>query len=271
MSDVIEHVLPKHKIGDKFYIAGTKRENRKHDCPDCLGEKVFKVTSPAGGEYTLECPRCGDRYGLRDVPSLRHSVYSPDVTECVISGYSVNEWAEKGVTYRSARGYTVPEGKVITDPEVAMMQAKLLAAKQNEEAEQKPEVMAIKHFAGIELKEAVSDQFKTGLYDAWASYRHMREVVDDLISEEQEHLSASDIRDSLRDVIECTHKYDFVFKGFTRAMETVVKLVSSDDVETPNILALLRQRWADLPEQAQGVWEPSFPKSKWLGDDVPTF
>lgn len=269
--DTMERAVPKYGVGDAFFIPTTKREDRKHDCPDCLGEKVFKVTSPAGGDFTMDCPRCGDRYGFNKVPSLRYSVYAPDVIECAIAGYSLNDWNEQGFTYKSKAGHTVHESKIIPDRDAAMQAAQLLAAEMNAKEASRPERMAIDHFAQLELKEASSDQFKSDLYDSWASYRHMREVIDGLLEEDQEHLPASEIRDSLRDVIETAHRYDFVFKGFTRAMETVVKLVNSDDAEAPEILTLLRERWSALPEQARNVWEPTFPQSRWLGDDVPTF
>jgi len=270
--ETVEHILPKHKIGDVFFIPSTTTENASHPCPDCLGEKLLKVTSPAGDDFTLDCPRCGDgHYSLRDVPSLRYHVAKPTVRRCVITGYSVNEWDSRpGVSYKSS-GHSVNEADMITDEAVALEKAQALADAQNARNEATPERIKQAHFGNLPLKEAALDQFKNGLYDAWAAFRHLREGVDELLEDENEHLSAGEIRDRLRETVETTMRYDFVFKGFTRVMETLVKLVNTEGEDQAGILAVLRERFKALPVEAQQVWTPTHPKSRWLGEEIPTF
>src|SRR5690606_21980316 len=48
----------KYGIGDVVWHASTVSETKTRDCPDCKGERKWSVTSPAGGEYSIACPRC---------------------------------------------------------------------------------------------------------------------------------------------------------------------------------------------------------------------
>lgn len=264
---------PKYALGTKFYQPTTDREQRQLDCPDCLGEKAFKVLAPSGDEFTLECPRCSGGYRLHDVPSLRYDVHVPRVRSDEITGYCVNEYGKEGVHYRG-ENLRADENEIITDEAIALKRAEELAARLNAEAEREPVRIHYKKLGNLPLKEAVSDQFKNGLYDAWGSFRHLREVVDEVIENEDGH-SYSDrdkIVEALEECLSSTHRYDFIFKGFTRAMETVVALVNADDAQTPDILASLRTQWAKLPEDAQNAWQPPASiATDWSGEPCPTY
>lgn len=52
----------KYAIGDVVWHANTNSEKKRRDCPDCLGAKKWAITSPAGGEYSIACPRCWTSY-----------------------------------------------------------------------------------------------------------------------------------------------------------------------------------------------------------------
>lgn len=49
---------PVYEIGDKVYCVSTRNKEKFLDCPDCLGKKEWKTTSPAGIDYSFDCPRC---------------------------------------------------------------------------------------------------------------------------------------------------------------------------------------------------------------------
>lgn len=265
-------VTPKYAIGDAFYAPSTDREKRTYPCPDCLGEKEFKVIAPSGDEYTLDCPRCSGSTWLRDVPSLTYDHHVPKVITDTITGYCVNEHGEVGVKYRGNR-LSVKEGEMITDEAVAFNAAEAKAAELNAKAEVDPVRIHHKKLGGLQLREASHEQFKSGLYDSWSSFRFLRELVDEII-EDSDHSygSRSSIVEALEDKLQNSHRYEFIFKGFTRAMEAVVALVNADDEKAPEILAALRAQWAELPEQTQNAWQPNARiATDWSGKPCPTY
>lgn len=265
-------IAPKYAIGDKFYYASTKSERRQMDCPDCLGEKSFKVIAPSGDEFTMDCPRCSGSTWIRDVPDLTYNFHVAEVIADEIKGYCVNEYGEAGIKYRGSR-LNVSEGEMIVDEAVALERAEKLAAAQNAKAETEPKRIHHKTLGSLKLREATIDQFKNGLYDSWGAFRHLREAVDGVIqNEDHSYGSRSDIVEFLEDQLSTGHRYEFVFKGFTRAMEAVVNLVHADDETAPAILASLREQWKALPEQAQAVWTPNDRiKTDWSGKPCPTY
>lgn len=265
-------ITPKYNIGDKFYFARTKTEQRRMDCPDCLGERQFKVLAPSGDEFTMDCPRCSGSTWLRDVPELTYRFHVADVVVDEVKGYCVNEYGEDGIKYRGSL-LNVAEDAMITDEAVAQAQAEALAEELNAKAEAEPARIHHKFLAGLKLKEATVEQFKNGLYDSWGAFRHLREAVDEVIENEDGGFRSRDeIVTHLEGQLSTTHRYEFVFKGFTRAMEAVVALVHADDSAAPAILSALREQWKLLPEQAQTVWTPSDRiKTDWSGKPLPTF
>ena len=74
----------KFSIGDVVYHASTTTEKKKHPCPDCLGAKKWKATSPAGGEYEFFCPRCGSQYRSDHELSLDYSIFIPTTRRLTI-------------------------------------------------------------------------------------------------------------------------------------------------------------------------------------------
>ncbi len=263
---------PKYAIGDKFYAATTKTERRKLDCPDCLGEKSFKVVAPSGDEFSMNCPRCSGDTWMRDVPDLTFNHHVAEVIADEIKGYCVNEYGEVGVRYRGSR-LNVPEGDMIVDEATARAKAEVMAAELNDKAEATPVRIHHKALGNLKLREATLDTFKNGLYDSWGAFRHLREAVDEVIgNEDGGYGSRSDIVSYLEDRLGTTHRYEFVFKGFTRAMEAVVALVHADEEASPVILANLREQWKALPEQAQAVWTPNDRiATDWSGKPCPTY
>lgn len=50
--------LPKFSIGDKVFNASITTTAARHECPDCNGTRVWRITSPRGEELEMDCPRC---------------------------------------------------------------------------------------------------------------------------------------------------------------------------------------------------------------------
>jgi hypothetical protein len=263
---------PKYNIGDTFYIPSTSSERRSHPCPDCLGAKKFTVTTPAGSEFTTDCARCVRNYSGKEMPSLVYAFYTPVVLSRTINGYSLNDWNKPGFTYKSSEGNTVHENDLIAEEATAMRIAQASADAANAKAEATPERLKMDHFANLPIDTASDDLFKNGLYDSWSSFRWLRGEIDDIIGEEGESLSAAEIREGLQEKLSDAMRYDFVFKGFTRAMETVVRVVNADDAELPEALSVLKARWQALPEAAQAAWEPTEKhQPRWSSEPCPAY
>lgn len=80
----------KYSVGDKVFHASTTTTAKQHPCPDCLGEREWNVTSPAGGEYTIGCPRCSARF-LSDADlSLTYTAHVPSVQPMTIGSVQYN-------------------------------------------------------------------------------------------------------------------------------------------------------------------------------------
>ena len=264
---------PRYNIGDKFFIPTTKTEKRRLDCPDCLGEKKFKVIAPSGDEFTMDCPRCNANSYTRDIPSLDFTVYEADVLEREITSYTVNAYGKQGVEYRSQSGHVVEESSLIDNFDAAMAAAKILAADQNEKAAATPERMQKMELGSRKLHEATLDQFKSGLYASWSAFRHLRETVDEIIADESsEYDTRSQIVEALEEKLSSTMRYTFIFEGFTRAMEAVVALAAADEEDVPAIAENLRKQWRALPEAAQKAWTPHDKiATDWSGEPCPTY
>lgn len=68
-------ISTKYSIGDVVYRAGTTTTTKQHPCPDCLGTRQWKATSPAGRDYQFGCPRCNSSYRSDDSLSLAYSEF----------------------------------------------------------------------------------------------------------------------------------------------------------------------------------------------------
>lgn len=80
----------KYSVGDKVFFAGTTTERKQHPCPDCRGEKHWHVTSPAGGEYKVACPRCSSRFMSDTGLSLDYTAHVPSVRRLTIGSVQFN-------------------------------------------------------------------------------------------------------------------------------------------------------------------------------------
>ncbi len=74
----------KFDMGQKVWRAHTATETRQHRCPDCLGTKTWHVISPAGGEFSVPCPRCSASYRSDDALRLDYVVHAPSATQLTI-------------------------------------------------------------------------------------------------------------------------------------------------------------------------------------------
>jgi hypothetical protein len=135
-------ITTKYSIGETVYFASTVTETKCHPCPDCLGKKIWTVTSPAGTDYTFPCPRCSAHYSSNDELRLDYSRYAPVVRKMTIGSIkhdsAYHDWDKlTAKTQYMCRETGVGSGSVYDEDllfpteEEAMQAAQLLASEQN--------------------------------------------------------------------------------------------------------------------------------------------
>lgn len=264
----MEQLTPKYQIGQTIYASHTESEQRLHDCPDCLGAKVWQITSPAGETHTVKCPRCGGGfYGLNfddKIPSLAYRHFVPKVRELTITGYCVNEYNSGKVKYTSATSshssYNFDEADIITDRAVAEMIAQSKADKANEEESRTIEAMRGRAFANLTLEDARLEVFRSQL---WNAHYHLGTIMQELrdLLDESEGCSEEKLREKITDHVRWNSDYHFkamplapLFKGVQAMIEAldekaVVLAENFPSLEDPG--EKLRAAWYALPEQVQ--------------------
>lgn len=208
----LETPKPKYAIGDTVWVATVERSVDKLPCPDCLGSKKWMVRSPAGGEYTTDCPRCQRTYSIRDkLPALNVETWVGKAAPRLITGMDIN--AGRPVEYRARFGdhsyWTVTEDKSWLTEAEAKVVADAEAASKNVEAAAKPEVLTSRHFASLTLDEGRWDQFKNGIwnsqYHAGCLIERVREALEG--EDGNEERSVAEVVESLRDAVRWDFKY----------------------------------------------------------------
>lgn len=89
----------KFSVGDRVFSAGTTIVRKQRPCPDCMGSKKWKATSPAGVDYEFSCPRCSPLYRSHQEISLDYSAHAPLVQSLTIGQVRVQAGADPEVRY----------------------------------------------------------------------------------------------------------------------------------------------------------------------------
>jgi len=129
----------KYSVGDVVYHAGTTTERKQRPCPDCNGTRKWTATSPAGNEYTFQCPRCAATYNRFDDLSLAYTATVPHVATRTIGSVQYNShgasW-DHGARYMAIEtgvggGSVYSEADLFSSYDEAMVAAEAKAAEAN--------------------------------------------------------------------------------------------------------------------------------------------
>lgn len=183
----------KFSVGDTVWFATTTTEKRRHDCPDCLGEKVWKCISPAGGEFTVACPRCSAAYQSDRDLSLDYAVMAPAARRLTVG--LVRASSHQGDGYGEGNEYMCNEtgigsGSLYKEDRLFATEAEALAAAQAmaDETNQNPEFWVAKQynktlkFSDYELKDAVMEAAQHSARRAWSEVRYLVDDLEDAFS-----------------------------------------------------------------------------------------
>ena len=122
----------KYSIGDVVYRSGTVSNRKQRPCPDCLGTRKWKATSPAGTDYEFPCPRCGSSYRSNHEMSLDYSLFEPSITKLTIGSVQYNSADgvhDSGFRYMCVET-GVGSGSVYDENDLHLSEADAIAAAQ---------------------------------------------------------------------------------------------------------------------------------------------
>lgn len=125
-------ITTKYSVGDKVFHAWTSTERKKHPCPDCKGERKWTAKSPAGAEYTFDCPRCSASYNSDRDLTLDYTASVPCTKQLTIGSIQFNtaqtSW-DHGSRYM-CQETGVGSGTVYNEADLFLTEAEAFAAAQ---------------------------------------------------------------------------------------------------------------------------------------------
>jgi hypothetical protein len=244
---------PKFKVGDRVWIAGTNSVEKQLPCPDCLGSKKWSITSPAGAELELACPRCSNTYRSSDIPSLRYREHVGYASAMTIGSIRIDtapslSWGDEPVNYMCnetgiGSGSIYRESGLFASEEEAQQKARIDAAALNEKSEVKPNHLEKVRLSNVEFEAAHLKTHNSSLWDAWYSYRALREDVEGVLKDADDGaIGQNEILDAIRERLEVASKYREL-----PAIGQILELLNTA-AETGDVRPLkgVLQRYADL-------------------------
>ncbi len=173
---------PKFAVGAEIFLPRIERTVDNLPCPDCFDTGEWAVTSPAGGTYTIGCPRCRGTVVMADLPPLVVERWVPDVTRYIITGIAVRtnptDW-QPSVEYSCAGNQSIAEDKAFATRDEAMAEAERMAAARFVAVEASPKQSSARHLGNMTLDNADLHSTWSSRWNAWWAYRELREMIED--------------------------------------------------------------------------------------------
>lgn len=196
----------KFSVGTRVWYAGTTTEARKHPCPDCKGEHVWKTVSPAGNEYTFRCPRCTSSYTSFNNLCLSYTAHVPTARALTI-GSVRHDSHRPETTYMCVEtgvgsGSVYDEGRLFETEDEALQCATSIAAKANAEV---PHIVE-QYNRSLEISDY---QLENGLLklanDAQSRARRLLYNLEDLF----QAINDADDKDAIAEAVEEYKRYSW--------------------------------------------------------------
>lgn len=185
--------VPTYAVGDAVWVVTQGNESVSHPCPDCHGTKLWQATSPAGGTYTVECPRCTGGYsrfqgahGNTELPSLsyRKTVYRAEAR--TVAGIEIRDLGHGDpISYKfgANQGY-YNQGNVYPTEDTAKAVAALKQAEEDAKRAASPEATVAGTFSDITIVDATVKLLKDSHWDSWYLARHLTEEANNYLGPE---------------------------------------------------------------------------------------
>lgn len=237
---------PKYRIGQSVFHASETSVRERMACPDCLGTKLWKVTTPSGGELETECMRCNGQLKRNNIPSLDVTTWKPVVTRLTIGSVRIdtNEspehgWHREPVSYMCREtgvgsGTIYYESQIFQTEDEAQKAAEAKAAARTAEDRARPQRVEQIRVSYLNLKDAALEQFRSGLWNSWYRYRNLRKTIVEFL--EDENKAASELRDDIQSELD----YDTKYRTENHPLDALIAAASKvDDADVKKALAAI--------------------------------
>lgn len=198
---------PKFNIGDRVFTAFTHQTMRQLPCPDCLGNKTWRVISPAGKESTTPCPRCESHY--HGLPSLNVPHVEASVRSLTIGSIQINtaDYDHAPVKYMCREtgvgsGSVYEENDLFLDEAEATRVAEAKAEAETQKANDQPQAIEAIRFSYLRIDAACYEALRSAVFHSWYAYQNLMEKLTDYLSDD-----SNVDKDDLRSKIEFEKSY----------------------------------------------------------------
>lgn len=121
----------KFDMSQTVWYANTTTGQFQHKCPDCNDTRAWEATSPAGGVFSVPCPRCSVQYSAHDELRLAYTKFVPAVRSLTIG--QIKASTEIGEGYDAGNSYMCLEtgvggGSVYRERDLFATEAEALVA-----------------------------------------------------------------------------------------------------------------------------------------------
>lgn len=201
----LDFPLPKYRNGARVWQASTTTQRSDLPCPDCLGTKRWRVTTPAGSELEAECQRCASYGAIRNVPSLTSLKHIATVRGLTIGSVEIKSsvsWeGDAKIKYMCIEtgvgsGSVYNEHDLFETEDAACAVAEGMANLANTKEAAKPERIEQMTFSHLSLHDAKLKAADDAIWGAWYRYRALRDDVEKALGDDSR--SAAELREDLQ-------------------------------------------------------------------------
>ena len=183
-----EFPTPKFSKGQTVYYPAVESERVTDGCPDCLGKAIWKVTTPAGTEFEIKCPRCAQIYG--DIPAYYRTTFTAKVKAFPIDNmkFETHAWQPGGtygplVTYMGRGHGEMREGNLYATEAEALAAAENQCAGKQAEFEAREDEREHSRIAGYQIREALTADADKRRRKADLKYETLLDAIKELKDE----------------------------------------------------------------------------------------
>lgn len=241
---------PKFLIGETAYYAEVQSVTHKHPCPDCLGKQKWSVTSPAGLETAVPCPRCSRQsFFDKSIPGLEYEKAVPAVRALTIGSIEAKThpyYSDDSIKYMCREtgmgsGHVYYERQLHKTHDEAMRAAEAEAVEKQVQMNERPHALKNYSFSSFSCDLAAYALSWDAVYHSWDAARDYREIVDEIIKKHEDGGRIDD--DDIESLRYYTEEKPWRSK---HPLAAILQAVGTGDFESA------RKAYAELPKPEKG-------------------
>lgn len=207
--------VPRFHIGQTVWIGYVHDTQEQLPCPDCLGQRTWRVTLPSGEAHDVPCQRCTDRYSGAEVPLIAIADWKACTRQLTIGSVRIDTAAGTSSFDRHPVSYMCREtgvgsGSTYYELDVFGTEAEAFASAQAQVAQNRAKrdaqasVKVARHLALRPLVTALKEYQRSEVWSSWYAYRRLKDDIEELLAADEQ---PDDWRDALRDKLRFDAEY----------------------------------------------------------------